>query len=40
MDSAADLVKTIEQLKKAVEEGVLDAQIEQASKHLSSTFKS
>ncbi len=40
VDSATDLVKAIEQLKKAVEEGALDAQIEQASKHLSSAFKS
>ncbi len=40
VDSAADLVKAIEQLKQAVEEGVLDAQIQQASKHLSSAFKS
>ncbi len=40
VDSAADLVKAIEQLKKAVEDGVLDAQIEQASKHLSNAFKS
>ncbi len=40
VDSAADLVKAIEQLKKAVEEGALDAQIEQAGKHLSSAFKS
>jgi hypothetical protein len=40
VDSAVDLVKAIEQLKKAVEEGALDAQIKQASKHLSSAFKS
>ena len=40
VDSATDLVKAIEQLKKAVEEGVLDVQIEKASKHLSSAFKS
>ncbi len=40
VDSAADLVKAIEQLKKAVEEGALDSQIQQASKHLSSAFKS
>ena len=40
VNSAADLVKAIEQLKKAVEDGVLDAQIEQASKHLSNAFKS
>jgi len=40
VDSAADLVKAIEQLKKAVEEGALDEQIQQASKHLSSSFKS
>ncbi len=40
VDSATDLVKAIEQLKQAVEEGALDLQIEQASKHLSSAFKS
>ncbi len=40
VDSAADLVKAIEQLKKAVEEGALDSQIQQASKYLSSAFKS
>jgi hypothetical protein len=40
VDSAADLVKAIEQFKKAVEEGALDSQIQQASKHLSSAFKS
>lgn len=40
VDSATDLVKAIEQLKTAVEEGALDVQIERASKHLSSGFKS
>ncbi len=40
VDSATDLVKAIEQLKQAVEEGALDPQIEQASKNLSGKFKS
>ncbi len=40
VDSATDLVKAIEQLKQAVEEGALDLQIEQASKNLSGKFKS
>jgi anti-sigma28 factor (negative regulator of flagellin synthesis) len=40
VDSAADLVKAIEQLKQAVEEGELDLQIERASKDLSKGFKS
>ena len=40
VDSAADLVKAIEQLKQAVEEGALDLQIERASKDLSKGFKS
>ena len=40
VDSAADLVKAIEQLKQAVEEGELDMQIQHASKHLGSGFKS
>ena len=40
VDSAADLVKAIEQLKLAVEAGELDGQIELAGKHLSSGFKS
>lgn len=40
VDSATDLVKTIEQLKQAVEEGALDLQIQQASKNLSGKFKS
>ena len=40
VDSAADLVKAIEQLKQAVEEGALDLQIQQASKNLSGKFKS
>ena len=40
VDSAADLVKAIEQLKQAAEEGELDLQIERASKDLSKGFKS
>ncbi len=40
VDSAADLVKAIEQIKKVVEEGGLDMQIQHASKHLGNGFKS
>jgi hypothetical protein len=39
VDSAADLVKAIEQLKQAVEEGELDGQIEHASVSLKGGFK-
>ena len=37
--SAADLIKTLEMIKGAVEAGELDAQIEQASKSLRSGFE-
>jgi len=39
VDSGAELVKAFELLKKAVEAGELDDQIERASKSLSSSFK-
>lgn len=40
VDSGAELVKAFELLKKAVEAGELDEQIEKASKSLSNSFKS
>lgn len=39
VDSGAELVKAFELLKKAVEEGELDVQLEKASKNLSNSFK-